>query len=404
MSKVVVTGIGGLTSLGNSWEDISANIQNGQGGITFLSELAEYKGLRTRLSGKIIELEIPQYYERKHIRSMSRGALMSVVASENAIKEAALSGSKFEDDCGVAYGCCLAGPNEIQMLSSACENKNFCGITATSYLKVMSHSFASSISLFFGLKGRLIPSGSACTSASQSIGYAFENIKNGNNKLMIAGGAEEFCIGLLGLFDSMGATSIDIDPSSQPRPFDQSRNGIVLSEGACSFLLEDSNNAMKRGAPVIAEVAGFATNCCTQHITQLDKDSMVNVMQMALKSAGISAEDIGLVHLHGTATEAGDICESQATYEVFGNKTPVTALKSYFGHTLGACGGIESWCCINMLNEGWIAPIKNLTQPDSRCADLNFVMNQQQSINTPYIMVNNFAFGGVNTSLIFKKI
>ena len=160
---------------------------------------------------------------------------------------------------------------------------------------------------------------------------------------------------------------------------------------------------MARGARIYAEVAGYGTNTDGTHITQPNKNTMRKAMELALESAGITPDQVGYVNTHGTATMAGDIAESHATYEVFGNKVPVSTIKNYIGHTLGACGAIEAWSSINMMNEGWFAPNINLTEPDSNCAPLDYIMGDGREAKVDYVMSNNFAFGGINTSLIFKR-
>jgi 3-oxoacyl-[acyl-carrier-protein] synthase II len=258
--------------------------------------------------------------------------------------------------------------------------------------------------LFFGLQGRVIPTASACTSGSQGIGYAYEAIKYGLQELMVAGGAEELCPSQVAVFDTLFATSQQNDsPELTPRPFDRSRDGLVIGEGACSLILEEYQHAKARGATILAEVVGFATNSDGRHITSPTADTMEVVMRKALANAGLEAAAIGYVNAHGTATEQGDIAETTATQAVFGNAMPISSLKSYFGHSLGACGAIEAWLSIEMMNSGWYAGTANLTQVDERCGQLDYLLGSGCEMQNDYIMSNNFAFGGINTSLIFKR-
>jgi 3-oxoacyl-[acyl-carrier-protein] synthase II len=268
----------------------------------------------------------------------------------------------------------------------------------------MSHTCAVNIALYFGLTGRLLPTASACTSGSQGIGYAYESIKYGLQDIMIAGGAEELCASQVAVFDTLYATSQSNDhPHLAPRPFDQDRDGLVIGEGACSLILESLDHALARGATIYAEVVGFGTNCDAVHVTQPQADKMQGALQLALADAGCQADDIGYVCAHGTGTVRGDLAESKATYAIFEREVPVSSLKSYFGHTLGACGALESWLAINMMNEGIFMPTVNLENIDSSCAPLDYITHAPRTIDSHYIMSNNFAFGGVNTSLIFKR-
>ena len=222
--------------------------------------------------------------------------------------------------------------------------------------------------------------------------------------LMVAGGAEELCPSEAVVFDTLFATSqMNDNPELAPRPFDRQRDGLVIGEGAGTLVLEELEHAQARGATIIAELVGFATNCDAAHVTQPQQETMQLCMEMALAQAGLKAADIGYISAHGTATERGDIAESHATAAIFGDKTPISSLKSYFGHTLGACGAIEAWLALEMMQEGWFAPTINLTEPDPACAPLDHVMGNGRTLAVDYLMSNNFAFGGINTSLIFKR-
>jgi 3-oxoacyl-[acyl-carrier-protein] synthase II len=277
------------------------------------------------------------------------------------------------------------------------------GVTATSYIQMMAHTAPVNVGVFFGLKGRVITTSSACTSGSQGIGYAYEAIKYGRQKAMVAGGAEELCITEAAVFDTLYATSTKNDAAkSTPRPFDQNRDGLVIGEGAGTLILEEYEHALARGATIYAELVGFGCNSDGQHVTQPTAETMQVAIEMALNDAQLTEDQIGYVNAHGTSTDRGDIAESLATFNALGKK-PISSLKSYLGHTLGACGAIEAWASINMMNDGWFAPTINLTDVDPECADLDYIKGNGREMQTDYIMSNNFAFGGINTSLIFKK-
>jgi len=258
--------------------------------------------------------------------------------------------------------------------------------------------------VFLGVTGRIITTSSACTSGSQGIGYAYEAIRNGQQRAMIAGGAEELCVTEVAIFDTLFATSVRNDaPETTPRPFDAERDGLVLGEGAGTLILEDWEHAHARGAPIYAEVAGFATNSDGCHITHPNAETMQIAMELALADADLPSSAIGYVNAHGTGTPHGDIAEARATWNVFGGKVPVSSLKSYMGHTLGACGALEAWMSIEMMRAGWFAPTVNLTRLDPQCAELDYIVDTGRKLQCEYIMSNNFAFGGINTSLIFRR-
>jgi len=273
----------------------------------------------------------------------------------------------------------------------------------TPWLSELTGNSRMNIGIFFGLTGRIIPTSSACSSGSQGIGYAYESIKHGLIPMMLAGGAEEFCPSEVYVFDSLYAASRNnANPSQTPRPYDKDRDGLVIGEGAGIFVLEELEHALARGAKIIAEIVGYGANSDGAHVTRPQKDTMQRCMELALKDAELSPNQIGYVDGHGTATEQGDIAETQATEAVFGH-VPLSSQKSYLGHTLGACGALESWFAIEMMRDGWFAPTLNLDNIDERCGKLDYICGDGRHIQTQYVMNNNFAFGGVNTSLIFKR-
>jgi 3-oxoacyl-[acyl-carrier-protein] synthase II len=178
---------------------------------------------------------------------------------------------------------------------------------------------------------------------------------------------------------------------------------LVVGEGSGALILEELEHALARGARIHAEVVGFGTNCDGSHVTQPQAETMAEAVQAAVDDSGLDPSEIGYVNAHGTATEHGDIAETRATRKVFGRPVPISSLKSYFGHTLGACGALEAWMSVGMMNEGWMAPTLNLDNVDERCADLDYVRGDVRELSMGAVMSNNFAFGGINTSLIFKK-
>lgn len=406
LKRVVVTGFGGISALGNDWQTISENMRNGKTAIKVMPEWSDIKGMNTQLGAPVTDFEKPSHYTRKQTRSMGRGSLMSTRATEVALEHAGLLGSEEISDgsMGIAYGSCSGSSKAVSDFATMLQERNTRAISATTYVQMMSHTCAVNTGLFFGLRGRVIPTASACTSGSQGVGYAYEAIKYGHQLMMVAGGAEELCPSQVAVFDTLFATSQKNDsPQSTPQPFDRDRDGLVIGEGACSLILEELEHAKERGATIYAEIVGFSTNSDGRHITSPTAETMTVVMTKALQNAGLDAGAIGYVNAHGTATEQGDIAESNATESVFGQQIPISSLKSYFGHSLGACGALEAWLSIEMMNDDWYAGTANLKHVDERCGRLDYLTGSGRNMQHEYVMSNNFAFGGINTSLIFQR-
>lgn len=404
--RVVVTGMGGVTAFGNDWPSISARMRAGRNAVRRMPEWQVYDGLNTLLGAPVDDFTLPEHYTRKRIRSMGRVSLMATRASELALTQAGLLGAAVltSGATGIAYGSSTGSTGPVSEFATMLTEKHTNNITGTTYVQMMPHTAAVNTGLFFGLRGRVIPTSSACTSGSQAIGYAWEAIRHGYQTVMVAGGAEELCPSEAAVFDTLFATSQRNDaPETTPSPFDKKRDGLVIGEGAGTLVLEELEHAQARGATIYAEIVGFHTNCDAAHITQPQRETMQICIEGALRIAGLKAEDIGYINAHGTATDRGDVAESLATAAVFGNRTPVSSFKSYFGHTLGACGALEAWLSIEMMREGWFAPTLNLTEPAADCGSLDYIMHQPRELQTDYIQSNNFAFGGINTSLIFRR-
>lgn len=405
--RVVVTGMSGVTALGNNWQSIEPKLRRGENAIQYMPSYEQYDGLNTRLAAPVDNFQLPEHYKRKQVRGMGRVSKLATVATENAILQAGLLGHNIliNGQTGIAYGSSTGSTDAVGAFGVMLNEKTTKAITATTYVKMMPHTAAVNVGLFFGLKGRIIPTNSACTSGSQAIGYAYETIKHGYQTIMVAGGGEELCATESAVFDTLFATSLKNNaPKTTPRPYDRDRDGLVIGEGAGTLVLEEYEHAKARGATIYAEVIGFASNCDAAHVTQPQMETMQICMEMALQNANITADKIAYVSAHGTATERGDIAESHATANTLGNKVPISSLKSYFGHTLGACGAIEAWLSLEMMHAGWFPPTLNLENVDERCADLDYITGEGRELDAQYLMSNNFAFGGINTSIIFKKL
>lgn len=404
MKRVVVTGVGNLCAFGRDWASVRARFAQGQNATRAIPEWSRYADLEARLAAPLPAYAPPAHWSRKQLRSMGPVAQYAVDAAEQALHDAGLIDDPSIRDgrMGVAAGSSIGSTRDVLdlgLLMAGQEN----GFNANTYVRMMPHTVAANIAIFFGLTGRVIPTSSACTSGSQGIGYAYEAIKYGRIPLMLAGGAEQLCASEVFVFDSLYAASrLNDQPERTPRPYDAQRDGLVIGEGAGMMVLEDYDHAVARGAKIYAEIVGYGANGDGTHITRPEKATMQRCMQLALEDAALAPSAIGYVSGHGTATEHGDIAETQATAALFG-AIPLSSQKSYLGHTLGACGALESWFAIEMMRDEWFAPTANLENIDPRCGELDYIRNEGRAIATEYVMNNNFAFGGVNTSLIFRR-
>lgn len=398
--------MGIASPLGSTVKDAFMRLKTYENCVQFWEKLTEYDRLNSALGAPVIGFEAPSHFTRKITRTMGRISVMAVKTAEDALIDANLLGDEIVKTAGVSYGSSMGSMDALLDFYSMCIDKKVKLLNSGSYIKMMPQTAAVNISLYFKTNGRLIPTSTACTSGSMGIGYAYEAIKDGYQNIMIAGGAEEIHPTQVGVFDALYATSTkNSAPKTTPRPFDKERDGLVIGEGAGTLILEEYESAIKRGAKIYAEIAGFATNTDGDHITNPNKDKMADVMRLALKSANLNPSDIGYINAHGTGTINGDIAESKAVEEVFGkNNVPISTIKSYTGHTLGACGAIEAILSIMMMKNKWFSPNLNLKNVDENCGELDYIMNEGRNLDIDYIMTNNFAFGGINTSLILKRI
>lgn len=404
-TRVVVTGIGLTSPIGNTLRAASGSLREDRHGIVKMPEFAEITHLQTQLAAPVRELNLS--YPRKKVRTMGRVSLLSLYATEQAIEDAGLSEEELgSGKVGIAYGSTSGSStaNE-EWCRKMFVSRGLAGIQSTEYIKFMSHTCAANLAIYHGLTGRVISTCSACVSASQAIGSGYETIRAGIQDVMICGGAEEMHFSHAAIFDIMFAASRQNDtPDLTPRPFDKRRDGLVIGEGAGTLVLESYERARARGAHIYAEVLGYGTNCDGTHVTNPSAEGMAGAMRLALQDAALSPERIDYVNAHATATEVGDIAESLATARMLGARVPISSTKSFTGHTLGACGAIEAAFCIAMMQEGWLAPNRTLDHVDERCAKLDYIGKEPRSAKPRVCMSNNFAFGGMNTSLILGMV
>jgi 3-oxoacyl-[acyl-carrier-protein] synthase II len=402
--RVVVTGMGIVSPLGSDLAVAASRLQANEHGIRTMPEWEEIGHFAPRLAAPVAiprELDIP----RRAARTMGRVAQLAVVASGIAIRDAGLGEEELRSgSVGLAYGSThgSSAANE-QWVRKLLTQGGFLGMSSTTYLKFMSHTTAANLAIHYGIRGRVISTSAACVSGSQAIGTGFEAIASGVADVMVCGGAEELHYTHVAVFDMLDAasTAFNASPDAAPRPFDARRDGLVIGEGAGTLVLEEYERARKSGKKIYGEIIGYGTNCDGTHVTNPSRDGMRGAMELALRSAGTAPDTIDYVNAHATATVIGDIAESQATFAVFGDRVPVSSLKGNLGHTLGACGAIEAALTLCMLGGGWIAPTRNLEAVDPQCAPLDYVMGAPRQARLRRVMSSKFAFGGINTSLIF---
>ena len=405
LRRVAITGMGIVSPLGNDVASAFARLRVLRNCVERLAALDEYEGLNSKLAA-LCHFERPASYTRKVVRTMGEVSMLALNATEQAIAQAGLTETELQGGrCGVAYGSCSGSIPPMFDFYSMIATKKVQNVNSGTYLKLMPQTTAVNLSVHFKTHGRLLPTGTACTSGSLALGQAAELIRWGVQDIMLAGGAEEFSAAQVAVFDTLYATSLKNEaPTATPAPYDVSRDGLVTGDGATTLVLEEYEHAKARGARILGELVGFAETTDGTHVTNPNAETMSSALTLALADAGIDGSAIGYVSGHGTATKTGDVAETQATRAAFGRAVPISSIKSYTGHTLGACGALEAALLVKSLETGWYPPTLNLTTPDPACAELDYLMGEGRRIDCEYAMSDNFAFGGVNTSLIFRKV
>ncbi|MDX2054835.1 MAG: beta-ketoacyl-ACP synthase [Polyangiaceae bacterium] len=404
--RVVVTGVGLVSPIGHSLPAVTEALLGSQHGIRTMPEWESIGSLNTRLGAPVVGA--PLDYGRKIARTMGRVGVLALAATDSALADSGLPADSLASGrLGLAYGSTHGSSAELETFTRTLfANEGFRGIPATSYLKFMGHTCAANLAQHYGIRGRVQPTVAACASASMGIGYAFEAIRAGWQDAMLCGGAEEMHFVHAGIFDILFATSTKFNtrPDLSPRPFDSQRDGLVVGEGAGTLVLEEYEHARRRGAHIHAELMGYGTNCDGTHVTAPSAEGMAGVIRLALESAGMNASQLDYVNAHGTGTEAGDRAESLAAQSILGEKVAFSSTKGHTGHTLGACGAIEAIFSISAIQNAFVPETRNLVETDPLCAKLNYIKAAPRQQPVKVVMSNNFAFGGINTSLIFQRI
>ena len=409
--RVVITAASAITPIGYGKDDIVHSLQNGISGVKPLRD----DGLLTsRIHSKVfgtVDYPIEFGFARQFRKTMGPVAYYACQVAGDVLAASGLSQDYISSGkLGVAFGSTHGSPTvqrDIYKTFFQHMESGFSSIGAVDYLRSMVHTTAVNITRMFNITGRVIATSTACTTSSQAIGFGYEAIKFGLQDAMICGAADEYDTTTVAVFDNLLACSVAFNktPERTPRPFDRSRDGLVVGEGGGAVLLEEYESAKKRGAPILAEIVGFA---CTNNGGDMilpNLDGITATLEQALACAQIRAEEVDFISAHATATKMGDIIEAQAiakVYETQGCKPFVSGLKGYTGHTMGACGVIELIFSLYMMQEGFMAPTLNLDEVDPRCAMLNHTPGLVAQ--TPRLVsIQNFAFGGVNTCLLMKK-
>ncbi|MBC2734254.1 MAG: 3-oxoacyl-ACP synthase [Desulfobacteraceae bacterium] len=408
--RVVITAASAISPIGHTRDEILHSLQNGISGV---KPLRDDGLLSDRIHSQVfgtVSADIDFDFERKYRKTMGPVAFYACQVVKEVIAQAGLSPEVLGSGrLGVAFGSTHGSPTVqrgIYETFFSKSQKRFASIGAVDYLKSMVHTTAVNITKMFGITGRVISSSTACTTSSQSIGFGYEMIRFGRQDAMICGGADEYDTTTVAVFDNLLAcsTAFNATPSKTPRPFDAERDGLVVGEGAGAVLLEDYDSARRRGADILGEVVGFGCNNNGGDLIFPNVDGITATLRIALEDARLNPGDVDFISAHATATKMGDVIESQAIRKVFGERTPmVSGLKSYMGHTMGSCGAIETILSLYMMAEGFVAPTLNLDAVDPRCAMLRHTPGLTD-YPLKVVGVQNFAFGGVNTCLLIRKV
>ncbi|MDK9708499.1 MAG: 3-oxoacyl-ACP synthase [Desulforhopalus sp.] len=405
--RVVITACSAITPIGYGKKDIVESLTKGKSGVIPLRD----DGLLTqRVHSRVfgtVNYPIDYGFKRHFRKTMGPVAYYACQVAKDVLEESGLSEDFITSGrLGVAFGSTHGSPTVQREIYKTFFNEmetKFSSIGAVDYLRSMVHTTAVNITRMFGITGRVIASSTACTTSSQAMGFGYEMVKYGMQDAMLCGGADEYDTTTVAVFDNLLACSVNYNesPNRTPRPFDASRDGLVVGEGGGAVLLEEYESAKKRGAVILGEIIGFACNNNGGDLILPNLDGITATLRLALQDAGISAGDVDFISAHATATKMGDVIEAQAISAVYGDKPLVTGLKSYMGHTMGTCGVIESILALYMMDQGFIAPTLNLENVDERCAMLRHT-RQLTETRAKISAIQNFAFGGVNTCLLIK--
>lgn len=407
--RVVVTGIGAITPVGKTAPDFWNGLISGKSGARPIEHF-DTTDFPTKFAAQIEDYDELDYFDRKEARRMDKVCQYALIAAEESIQDSEINLDKVDKDrVAVIVGTGIGGMVTFYDQSISFHEHGPRGVSPFFIPMLIPDMLAGQISIKWGFKGPNFCAVSACATGSHNIGLAYDSIKQNQCDMAISGGSEAPVskIGVAG-FNSMKAMSTRNDsPETASRPFDKTRDGFVLGEGAGIFVLEELEHAKDRGAQIYGEIAGYGFSADAHHITAPDPDGegVILAINRALDSAGIKPEDVDHINMHGTSTPLGDVAETNTIKKVFGDhayKMNMNSTKSMTGHTLGAAGAVESLATLLSIYHGTVPPTINLKNPDPDC-DLNYTANEAEVRDVRYAMNNAFGFGGHNTALIFKK-
>ncbi|CAM2075989.1 MULTISPECIES: beta-ketoacyl-ACP synthase II [Clostridium] len=406
--RVVITGLGAITPIGNNIDSFWEGIKLGKNGIDEIS-LFNAENLKVKMAAEVKDFDPSNFIDKKEAKRMDRYTQFAVIAAEESIKDSNLDFNTLNRErIGVMFGSGIGGLCTIESQIRTLVAKGPNRVSPLTIPMAISNIASGTIAIKHGILGSTLSLTSACATSTHCIGEAYRSIKDGYLDIVVAGGAEaSICeFGIAG-FQSLTALSRSEDRNRASIPFDKERNGFVMGEGAGSLILEDLDSALKRGAKIYAEVVGYGSTCDAYHITSpcLDGDGAYRAMRDALIDADISTDKISYINAHGTSTEINDKVETLAIKKALGDNymnAYVSSTKSMTGHLLGAAGAIEAIVSIKALQDNFVPATINYVNEDEDC-DLNLVVNEGKESNVEYTMSNSLGFGGHNGTLIFKK-
>lgn len=408
MKRVVITGMGVVTALGQDLDTFWGNLTSGKSGVSLIEnfDVSEYP---TRIAAEVKDFKIEDYVDRKESRRMDRFVQFAVAGALNALKDANLNLQEDTDPerVGVSVGSGIGGLNTWEEQHRILLEKGPKRVSPFFIPMMIANMASGHISMVTGAKGPNSTAVTACATGTHSIGDSFKMIQRGDADVMICGGAEATItpIGVAGFCALRAMSTRNDEPHLASRPFDTDRDGFVMGEGSGVLILESLEHAQERGARIYAEVIGYGMSGDAYHMTDPDPDGAARCMVKAIKDAGISPDEINYINAHGTSTPVGDKSETTAIKKAFGDhayKVAVSSTKSMTGHLLGAAGGVEAVICGLTIANSLIAPTINLVNQDPEC-DLDYVPNQARQANVDIAMSNSFGFGGHNATIIMKR-
>ena len=405
MRRVVITGLGVISPLGRDVESMMAGMDDGRSAVQYMEGWDKYIGLRSLVAAPV-EMKDEKLIPRQKRRFMGRMSIFAVQAAEQAVADAGIDLEELQKErMGCVVGSTMGSAGSLsEAFESMLPDHDLSKMTSVKFFQCVSHTASMNVAHHLGITGVVMATSAACASGLQAVGQGYDLIRHGRQDAVLCGGAEDLHPTVTGSFDVLYATSAGYndEPKKTPRPFDKDRDGLVCGEGAGILLLEEYEHAVARKAPIYAEITGYHTCGNGSHVSQSDNLAMVRCMREAMTQADIGVSDVDYVSAHATATMQGDVAEAVAIREIFGDTVPVSSLKGYIGHSLGASGAIELIASLKMMGKGELLPTLNLETVDPECEGIQHLQVKTEK-NVNVLLKNSFAFGGINAVLICKK-